>query len=319
MSNRRNVLKAGAALAAAAVGPVGAQERYPARPVTIVVPFAAGGGGDAAMRFIADQVQKTKGATVVVENRPGGGATIGSSQVARSAPDGYTLGLVSTSPFTVTPYFQKVPYDPIKDFTFVAQFTVNTAPVYVAADSRFKTIQDLIEYGRANPGKLRWATAAPRGTNHIAMEAALRKLGVRATFVPFGGGAEAMAALLGGNIEFGTDFGPPFANRQIRLLAESGPVKIPGQPEVPTFGELGFPLILPIFLGIGGPAGLPADVVKWWEDTIRDLSRTPEFGAMMARYYSPVEFLDSAAFTQRIRTAYAETGKAVRELGMVSN
>ncbi len=322
MLNRREVLKAGVAVAAGTtLGSTHAQERYPARPVTIVVPFAAGGGGDAAIRFIADQVQKTRGATVVVENRPGGGATIGSSFVARSAPDGYTLGLVSTSPFTVTPYFQKVPYDPIKDFTFIAQFTVNTAPVYVAADSRFKTIQELIDYGRANPGKLRWATAAPRGTNHIAMEAALRKLGVRATFVPFGGGSEAMAALLGGNIEFGigTDFGPPFANKQIRLLAESGPVKIPGQPEVPTFGELGFPLILPIFLGIGGPAGMPADATKWWEDTIRDLSRTPEFAAMMARYYSPVEFLDSAAFTQRIRTAHAETGKAVRELGMVPN
>jgi len=303
------------------VQPAMGQDRYPSRAITIIVPFAAGGGGDTSIRFIADQVQKAKGTTIVVENKPGGGATIGMSYVARSAPDGYTLGLISTSPFTVTPYFQKVPYDPIKDFSFISQFTVNTAPVYVAANSRFKTIEELLEFGRANPGKLRWATAAPRGTNHIAMEAALRKHNVRATFVPFGGGAEAMTALLGGNIEFGigTDFGPPFTNGQIRLLAESGPTKIPGQPQVRTFSELGFPLILPIFLGIGGPAGLPPDAVKYWENALRDLTKTPEFAQMMGRYFSAPEFLDSNAFTQRIRNAHADTGKAVRELGMVKN
>ena len=297
------------------------QDKYPSRPVTIVVPFAAGGGGDATVRYIADHVQKIRGATIVVENKPGAGATIGSSFVARSAPDGYTLVLISTSPSTVTPHFQKVPYDPINDFTFLAQVTVNTAPVYVRTDSPFKTIEDLLEYGRANPGKLRWATAAPRGTNHIAMEAALRKQNIRSTFVPFGGGSEAMTALLAGNIEFGigTDFGPPFVNKQIRLLAESGPAKIPGQTEIKTFSELGFPLILPIFLGIGGPAGLRPEVVRFWEDAHSEVTASEGFGALMKRYYSPPQYLNSKAFTERIRAAYTDTGKAVRELGMVTN
>lgn len=309
------VLLGALALSQPAVG----QDKYPSRPITIVVPFAAGGGGDTAVRFIADQVQKARGATIVVENKPGGGATIGMSFVARSAPDGYTLGLVSTSPFTVTPYFQKMPFDPLKDFTFLAQFSVNPAPVYVAANSNFKTIEDLLAFGKANPGKLRWATAAPRGTNHIAMEAALRKQNIKATFVPFGGGAEVLTALLGGNIEFGigTDFGPPFKNGQIRLLAESGATKIPGQDQVRLFSELGFPLVLPIFLGLGGPAGLPPDAVKFWEDAMRDLTKTAEFATMMGRYFAATEFLDSAAFTKRINDANASTGAAVRELGMV--
>lgn len=321
MNRRRSLSVLLAGLAAASPALALAQDKYPSRPVTIVVPFAAGGGGDTAIRLIADLVQKSRGATIVVENKPGAGATIGMTHVARSAPDGYTLSLISTSPHTVTPYFQKVQYDPVNDFTFIAQFTVNTAPVYVAADSRFKTIDELLAFGRDNPGKLRWATAAPRGTNHIAMEAALRKQGIRGTFVPFGGGAEAMTALLAGNIEFGigTDFGPPFLNKQIRLLAESGPVRIPGQPEVKTFAELGFPLTLPIFLGLGGPAGLPPEIVKYWESAIREVTTQPAFTAMLARYFSPADFLDSAAFTQRIRSAHAETGKAVRELGMVPN
>ena len=179
--------------------PVSAQTKYPSRPVTIVVPLAAGGSTDVTIRYIADQVQKSKGAPVVVENRPGGGATIGMSALARSAPDGHTLGLISTSPFTVTPYFQKVPYDPVKDFTFIVQYTVQPAPLAVLADSKFKTVEELLEFGRANPGKLRWATGAPRGTNHISTEAALRQHSVRSTFVAFGGGAEALdeaAALL---------------------------------------------------------------------------------------------------------------------------
>jgi len=297
------------------------QDKYPSRPITIIVPFAAGGGGDTAVRFIADQVQKAKGATVVVENKPGGGATIGMSYVARSKPDGYTLGLVSTSPFTVTPHFQKMPFDPLKDFTFIAQFSVNPAPIYVATDSKFKTIEELLAFGKANPGRLRWATAAPRGTNHIAMEAALRQQGIQAAFVPFGGGAEVITALLGGNIEFGigTDFGPPFKNGQIRLLAESGATKIPGQSQVKTFSELGFPLVLPIFLGIGGPAGLPPDAVSFWEGALRDLSKTPAFTEMMGRYFAATEFLDSNAFTRRIQEANASTGAAVKELGMVKN
>jgi tripartite-type tricarboxylate transporter receptor subunit TctC len=303
------------------VQPAVAQTRYPARAVTLVVPFAPGGSGDVTIRYIAEQVQKTKGQPMVVENRPGGGATIGMSSLARSAPDGYTVGLISTSPFTVTPYFQKVAYDPIKDFTFLAQYTVSPAPLAVQTESRFRTLEELLEFGRANPGKLRWATGAPRGTNHIATEVALRQQKVNSTFVAFGGGAEALTALLGGNLEFVvlTDFGPPLRNKQIRLLAESGPAKIAGQPDIRTYSELGFPLTLPIFLGIGAPAGVPADVVKFWEDSIRELTGSAGFGEVLARYFSPPNFLDSRAFTQRIVDAYTGTGKAVRDLGMTAN
>ena len=110
-----------------------------------------------------------------------------------------------------------------------------------------------------------------------------------------------------------------FKNKQIRLLAESGPVKIAGQPDVKTYSELGFPLILPVFLGIGGPAGVPPEAVKFWEDAIREMAATPAFAEMLAKYLSPSAYLDSKAFTQRVRDAYTGIGKAVRDLGMLSN
>ena len=296
------------------------QAEYPTKPITMVVVYGAGGSGDTTMRYIADFAQRTTGATVVVENKAGGGGTIGVSHIARSAPDGYTVGLVSTSPFTVTPYFKSVTYDPLKEFTFLGQYTVSPAPIIVLSDSPFKTVEELMKFGQDNPGKLRWATGSPRGTNHIATEAALRQNNVQGQFVPFKGGAKAMTALLAGNIEFAvvTDFGPALRNKQVRLLAESGPNKIKGHEDIRTYKELGYELTLPIFLGVGGPAGMPAEAVTWWEKVLLDLSTDPGFAKVLEKYLTPQAYLDSASFTDRIHTGYVSTGKTLKELGLLN-
>ncbi len=292
---------------------------YPDKPITIVVVYGAGGSGDTTIRAIADFAQRTTGATVIVENRAGGGGTIGVSHVSRAAPDGYTLGLVSTSPFTVTPYFKSVTYDPLKDFTYLGQYTVSPAPVIVRADSQFKSIEELMAFGQANPGKLRWATGSPRGTNHIATEAALRQNKVKGQFVPFKGGAKAMTALLAGNIEFAvvTDFGPALKNKQVRLLAESGPNKIKGHPDIRTYKELGYELTLPIFLGMGGPAGIPDEAVKWWEKVLLNISTDPGFKSVLDKYLTPQVYMNSKSFTDRIHSGYTNTGKTLKALGLL--
>jgi tripartite-type tricarboxylate transporter receptor subunit TctC len=308
---------ASAALALSSVGAF-AQSKYPERAITLIVPFSAGGSSDATVRYIADQLQKKAGVPVLVENRPGGGATVGLAQLATATPDGYTLGLLSTSPTTVTPHFQKVPYNVATDFTMIAQYMINPAPLIVRKDSPFQTIDDLLKFGAANPGKLRWATGAPRGTNHIATEAALKARGVQATFVPFSGGAEPATALLGGNVEFLviTEFGPLLANDQVRLLAESGPNKIPGHPEVRTYKELGFPLSIPIFYGIGGPAGIPEDVVKYWEAFLKDQSQQPGFEELVAKFASVVKYSGSQEFTRTVIDGNREIGEAAKTLGL---
>lgn len=296
---------------------VRAQGRYPSRPVTILVGFAPGGAGDVTTRFIADAVKEKLGVPVVVENRPGAGATLAAGQLARSRPDGYTLSLATTSPFAVAPHLQTVQYDPLKDFTFLLQYLVTPHPAYVTTQSPFRSWQEVIAHARANPGRLRWATAAPRGGPHIATEAAFRKEGVRTTFVPFSGGSEAIAALLGGHIEMvvSSDYPPLLEAGQVRLLAEIGPDKVPGMENVPTFAELGYPLPLQVFFGLAGPAGLPTEVIGAWERAVQEVVATPAWIELMQRYKATTSFLPHARFQERVLATNREIGRLARELG----
>jgi tripartite-type tricarboxylate transporter receptor subunit TctC len=149
--------------------PVSSQPAYPSRPVTIVVGFAAGGLADTLARSVADFARSKRGATVIVENRPGAVATIATERVARSAPDGYTLTLASPSPIWVVPAVQDVRYDPMQDLAYIAQLITQPMPLYVRADSPFKTYEDVLTYARANPGGFRWGTAGARGLAEIVV------------------------------------------------------------------------------------------------------------------------------------------------------
>jgi tripartite-type tricarboxylate transporter receptor subunit TctC len=315
---RRRLLGVPAALVLA--GTARGQARYPSRPVTILVGFAAGGAGDVTARFIADAAKERLGVPVVVENRPGAGATLAAGQLARARPDGQTLALATTSPFCVAPHLQTVQYDAAKDFTYLAQYLVTPHPAYVTTQSPFRSWQDVIAHARANPGRLRWATAAPRGGPHIATEAAFRKEGVRTTFVPFGGGSEAIAALLGGHIEMvvSSDYPPLLEAGQVRLLAEIGPDKVPGMENVPIFAELGYPLPLRIFFGLAGPANLPAEVIATWERVMQEIMATPSWAELMGRYKATSAFLPQPRFQERVLFANREIGRVVRELGFRS-
>lgn len=294
------------------------QEKYPSRSITMIVGFAAGGGGDVCSRFIADAARVKLGVPVVVENKPGAGATIATGQIARAKPDGYTIGLATPSPLAVTPYFQTVPYDPEKSFTYIGQYLVIPHPAFVRADSPFKTWKDLIDYAKANPGKLRWATAAARGGPHIATEAALKKEGVKATYVPFGGGSEAVTALLGNHIEMLIDayYAPFLESGKIRLLAEIGPNKMPGMPDIPTYKELNYPLVLTMYYGLIGPAGLPAEVIATWEKVLQEIMATPAWADFMKTIKASSTFQNSENLTKSSISMYQEVGRQVQSLGL---
>ena len=148
MITRRSAL-AGMAMAAASRGAL-AQDAFPSKQVVIVVGFAAGGGGDISARFIADYIREKWKVAAVVDNKPGAGATIAMAQVARSKPDGYTVGLATSSPFTVAPHLQPVPYETDKDFTFLFQYLVSAQPLFVRADSPHRSVQDFVAWAKAN-------------------------------------------------------------------------------------------------------------------------------------------------------------------------
>lgn len=292
---------------------------YPSRPITIIVPYAPGGGGDTFTRAIAVQARDILGTKILVQNRMGGGATIGVGSVARSEPDGYTLGFVSSSPVVVVPNFFDVPYDPAKDLTYLARFVVSPYPVLVRGDSAFSSFAELLDYARTNPGKLRWSTAGINGAPHIATKAALQKEGIESAFIPMQGSTEVLAGLLGGTIDMGvmSDYAGSLAAGDVRLLAEIGPDPIEGYPDIPTYKEMGYPLAPTIFFGLAGPAGLPNDVIQAWESTLETISKSDSFKEVAQRLNGKVTYLDHEAFEALVLSDIESTRKALDSLGML--
>ena len=291
-------------------------DTYPSKPITIIVPYAPGGGGDTFTRAIAVQAQEILGTKIFVENRTGGSGTIGVGSVARAAADGYTLAFVSSSPVVMAPNFLGVPYDPAEDFTYLSRFVVTANPVLVSADSPYQTYSQLLDYARANPGRLRWSTAGINGASHVATLAAFQQEDVEAAFVPMQGSSEVMAGLLGGNTDVGviSDYGSALVAGDIRVLVEIGPEPIPELPEVPTFKQLGYPLTPSIFFGLAGPAPLPDDVIGKWEEAMRAITASEVFQDITQRLNGRVAFLGHEDFERHVLADIEDTRRALKLL-----
>ncbi|MEZ5738095.1 MAG: tripartite tricarboxylate transporter substrate binding protein [Burkholderiaceae bacterium] len=240
---------------------------YPTKTITMICPYSAGGGGDTATRMIAKLAGDLMGVNINVENKTGGGATIGINAAARAEPDGYTLTFISTSPITIRPHMTKAPYDPIKDLTYVGQFVASNQPLVVKADSPFQTLADLLAYGRDNPGKLRWSTSVQRGGPHLAVEAMFNQENIKATYIPFKGGSKTLAALLGGTIDMAMiDEGSKATlDKQTRIPAEGTPNKNPVAPGRTGADRPWLPDRAGDFLRPGrSGVGLPKPVLDKW-------------------------------------------------------
>lgn len=291
---------------------------YPDKPITLICPYSAGGGGDTATRMIAKLAGDMMGVQINVENKTGGGATIGIAAVANAAPDGYTLGFISTSPITIRPHMMDAPYNPIEDLTYVGQFVASSQPLIVRADSSYKTLDDLIAFARENPGKLRWSTSVQRGGPHVAVEAMFKAEGVDATFVPFKGGSKALAALLGGTIEMAmiSEGNKATLDGQTRILAEGTPNKNPVAPDAPILTDKGYPIAPAIFFGLAAPKGLPDEVLAKWDEVLPKVIASPEFQQLAEARKWTVAHADHAAFTKIVESDYAAAKKAIADIGM---
>src|SRR2546425_5683245 len=196
---RGSLAAAAATLLLAACGQVAAQA-FPSKPITLICPWSAGGGTDLPLRKLAEIASRHLGQAVIVENRPGGSGMNGPATMAKTAkPDGYTLSQLSITAFRV-PHMQKVDWDPLTDFSYIIGVSGYTFGIVVKSDSPFKALRDLLDYARANPGKLSYGTPGPGTSLHLAMEEIAAKAGVQFLHVPFKGQADSAAALLGGHI-----------------------------------------------------------------------------------------------------------------------
>lgn len=280
---RRNLMLAAAL---AALVPFGAQaQKFPDRPITLIVPWAAGGSTDQTGRVLAKAAEPHLGQPIVIINKPGATTTIGMAELARAKPDGYTIGTLSSSSYLLALQGRTLPYDPIESFSYISYYGDNLIGIAVPADSRWKTLADLIAEGKANPGKLNYGTAGLGTTQHLSTEALTLATGAKFTHIPQQGSAGSMTALLGKHIDFITEtsvWAPHVASGRVRLLAVTAPKRTKYFPEVPTFTELDVSPIRSV-QAIIGPAGMPEPVRKTLEVAFRKALKDPNFISTMQK------------------------------------
>jgi tripartite-type tricarboxylate transporter receptor subunit TctC len=242
---------------------------FPSRPITLVVPFQAGVTADLLFRGIAESASKHLGQPVIVDNKPGGSATLGPATMASTAkPDGYTVGQIAIPVFRI-PYMQKATFDPVKDFTYIINLGGYTLGAVVKADGPFKKWQDVIDFAKANPGKFTYATIGPATTNSIAMELMARQSGVQFTHIPTKGGGESIAALLGGHIMMMVEspaWAAQVASGDFRLMMLLNGERSKKWPDTPTLKELGYTYEFDSPFGLAGPKGMDPAIVKKLHD-----------------------------------------------------
>ena len=282
--SRRTFIHTGAVLAAGATlpsAPAWAQSIWPAKPIRIVVPYTAGGFTDQMARLLQVGLQQRLGQPVIVDNKPGANSIIGVDAVAKAAPDGHTFGVFIAAFAANTTLYPKLPYDPKKDLMGVSLMGVSPLVAAVSMNAPFKTMAELVAYGRANPGKISYASSGSGSAAHLTSELMRMVTGVEMVHVPYKGASPALADLMGGQVPLFLDPPPnliqPAKAGRIRLIGVASDKRVPALPDVPTFAELGYPgLVGSTWAAMLAPAGTPADVVQRMSEEVARIIRSPE-------------------------------------------
>ena len=322
--NARMLLSGLIALTAAlaAASPAAAQETYPSKPVTMIVPFPPGGVADIVGRPLADAMGRALGGPVVIENKSGAGGGIGMGYVARAKPDGYTV-LLALSSISILPEADKVtgraPMYQFRDFVPIARFTADPTVLAVRADSPWKTLAEFVADARKRPGAITYGSSGNYGTMHVPMEMFDAAAGIKMLHVPFTGAGPAVVALLGGTVD-SVSSGPSTVVQHVkagklRVLATWGDKRLVSMPDVPTLTEAGFPVVFTQWTALFVPAGTPEPVVAKLRDAARAAVADPKFVAAMATVETPVQYLDSPDLMRFWEADNQKLGEAVRRIG----
>jgi tripartite-type tricarboxylate transporter receptor subunit TctC len=299
---RRSVL----ALAAGALATPALGQSWPARPVRIIVPFGLGGSADVAARFLAEPLSAALGQPIVIENRPGAGAVIGTDAVAKSPPDGHTLLLMSNTHTANETLLPNRPYVLMRDLSPVAFINIAHHVLVVHPSLPAQTLPELIAYARANPGRLDYASSGPGTPYHIAGEVFRAMAGIEVTHIPFRGSNEARTALIGGQVPMMFDAIPTMVEQarggRVRALATTGPVPSPLLPEVPTVASVLPGFEASIWLGLMAPTGTPEPIrarLNAEVNRIMSLPATREAQLRAGALVQPMSIAEFAAYMER--------------------
>lgn len=296
----------------------GAQE-FPTKPITVIVPFPAGGSTDITLRAIAEVAGRHLGQPVLIDNKAGGSGTVGPATMAASAkPDGYTIAQMPVTVFRM-PLMQQTTWDAEKDFTYIIHLTGYTFGVTANAEGPFKTWKDVVEYAKANPGKVTYATPGAGGSPHLGMEQISARDGIKLTQVPFKGGAETNAAVLGQHTMLQADssgWKPLVDSGKLRLLMIWTAERSPNYPSVPTLKELGYPFVFDSPFGLAGPKGMDPKVVKILHDAFKKAIDDPAVKATLAKYDMVVNYKNTDDYVKSVKEVTEAERKVVESLGL---
>jgi len=288
-----------------------------AATIKIVVPSTPGGGADILARMLAEQISRTQGVTMIVENRPGAGNTIGTEAASRAAPDGNTL-LINTPEFVINSHLRKLNYDPLTSFEPICYLVRSPQLLVVNSASPYRKLADLLDAARAKPGELTLASTGPASSPHIAIEALKRAAGVNITYVPYQGSTPAVNALLGEHLTAVVASYPNVAEQvrsgKLRALATFSRTRIEQMPQVPTVVESGFKdFDADIWFGVVAPAKTSNDVTAREAGWFRAALQVPDVKSkLVAQGLFPVESC-GAEFGAFMRKQYDDYGRAIRE------
>ena len=303
-----------AAVLCLAAGALAQAQEFPSRAVRLVVPFPPGGPLDISGRLIGKELQDRWGQPVVVENKPG--STIGPEYVVKSAPDGYTLMIISSTPLVTLPHLQKVPYDVLKDLAGVTQTTLLTYALVVNPATGINSIQDLIEAARAAPGRLDYASAGNGSGQHLYVELLKNAAGISLVHVPYKGAAPALQAVLSGEPAIMLDVTvavlPHVKSGKLRALMVTGAKPLEQLPGAVPFDSMFPGLGIPGWHGIFAPGGTPKPILEKLAADIRQALQTPAVGDRFRQLGVEPSGVSGDAFNEIVRRDYARWGEIIR-------
>ena len=315
---RRHLL-ALAALALAA--PAVLAQAFPSRPITLIVPWPAGGSTDRHLRVLAEAASKQLGQNVIVQNVPGGGGTTGPGTMALTAkPDGYTIAQFPMGMLRI-PHMQKTAWNPLTDFSFIIGVTGYSFGFVVRSDSPYKSFNDFIEAARKQPGKIDFGSTGSGTSPHLLLEEVADAAKVELNHIPFKGNADLMQALLGGHVMSASDATgwDKFVDAgQMRLLVSFGEQRIKRWPNVPTAKELGYKVVANSPYGLVGPKGMDPAVMKTLHDAFKKAMDDPKHVEVLEQLNQPVWYKGSADYAAWARETLVKEKVLIERLGLAA-
>ncbi len=310
-----------ATLAASALLWNGAASAFPDKEISIIVGFSAGGLADTGARIWADAASNVLGKRVLVVNRPGAGGVIAATEVARAAPDGYTLGFFTPGPFVIQPHLDQLQYKVPDAFIPVISQYINPIVIAAQADAPYSNLKEMIAYARQHPGQLRYSSSALNGVERFAMERLQQAAGIRLEIIPFKSSGEATLAVVGKHVELTSSYLPDlkrfFDSKTLKPIVSLGFDRHDlADTGIPTARDEGLDVVGVTISGLMAPRGTPGAIVERLHDAFRQAQETPQFRQAMERVGMKVRYMNTAEFSQFVAREYESNGATIRQLNL---